>query len=539
MKTRGNTLATTLLVGTLILLLGLTAASTGIFHLNFGLRAGHGDQATNAADAAIAQAVERLLTEPGFGKTDDPSQSVEVKLTDSVGRVAFSQQQAADWGIPESHDNRGAAAAVEGWNGRSLPVDAIQVVAVGESGGVKRTVEAIYHVPGFPYALASSGPVHSSGRLVVGALDSVEEAVDGFELEDLSRADLRSNAAGLAVELDGTDTRVSGNLEAKGSIMVSDGVTVDGELRPFAGQVDLPPLEVERYFEKGGRPLLGGETLVAGVRESSEHVTRLSQLRLDEGVLLVNGDLIVDGPVVGRGAIVARGKVTLNSGVALAAANEVALIAQDTVTISGSPDGSYFQGIIYTEGDLVASDITLVGAFLANHPEEAINPGSHVTLDNVGLVSVPEAADFIVNRSHVSFSFRNNVRDNDLFPVGDQVVNFTVDFTPEQISQLHTLIFRLQSNDRDNTPRHQIKRLLLDANISGPPGMEFDEQNMDGPEEGVNPLDMVVNALVGQGFSPTGGTQTQVTAETSIFHFGLNEYLSQADRIRLRLWKAH
>ncbi|MCA9796318.1 MAG: hypothetical protein KC910_31140, partial [Candidatus Eremiobacteraeota bacterium] len=423
MKARGNTLATTLLVGTLILLLGLTAASTGIFHLNFGLRAGHGDQATNAADAAIAEAVERLLSEPSFGRTDDPSQSVEVKLTDSTGRVTFSHQRAAEWSIPESHDNRGGGAAVEGWNGRSLPVDAIQVIAVGESGGVKRTVEAIYHVPGFPYALASSGPVHSSGQLVIGSLDSAEEAADGFTFDELGRADLRSNAEGLAVELDGTNTRVSGNLEAKGSIKVSDSVTVDGEVRPFAGQVELPPLDLEGYFEEDGRPLLGGETVVAGVRESSEQVTRLSQLRLDEGVLLVNGDLVVDGPVLGRGAIVARGKVTLNSGVALAAANEVALVAQDTVTISGSPDGSYFQGIIYTEGDLVASDITLVGAFLANHPEEAIHPGSHVTLDNVGVVSVPEAADFTVNRTRTSFSFRNNVRDNDLFPVGDPVVN--------------------------------------------------------------------------------------------------------------------
>ena len=116
----GATLGTTLLVAALILLLGLTAASTGIFHLSFGTRVSRGTQAVEVADAAIALCLERLLTEEGFGEGDDPAHTVEVTLGDSVGRCTFSSAQAGALEVPRSLDNRSEEGALEGWGGRVL-----------------------------------------------------------------------------------------------------------------------------------------------------------------------------------------------------------------------------------------------------------------------------------------------------------------------------------------------------------------------------------------------------------------------------------
>jgi len=544
---RGATLATTLLVATLILLLGLTAASTGIFHLSFGTRVSRGTQAVEVADAAIALCLERLLTEEGFGEGDDPGHTVEVTLGDSIGRCTFSSAQAGALDVPRSLDNRAGESAQEGWAGRIVPPRSLQLVAVGESGGVRKTVEVVVHLPKFPYAIAASGEISSRGDLLLGSIDSPEDLVGGLASEELHPADLLSNAGGVAIDLDGDEVRISGNLESVGAIELGRAVKVEGEVLPNASGTELPDIDLEEFLSRPGRlisasELNGAVTLSGSGKWLDEKMDVRGGLTLDEGVLLVEGDLEIRGGLSGKGAIVTRGSVTIHDGAALSATDQVAVLAGGDIIVHGNDRGeergSYFQGTLYTEGSLEASDVTLVGLFLANGERTGIRDSGALKLENARVLGWENAAEVKVDRVYIEFNLSNGQGDDDFQISGGRGPNanisFTIEPTDDQLNQINTLINDRLTNRDDAINISEMVPLLVQS------GLTMDGEYLDLPENvddwGV--LNVIANRMSEADLKPKSRQGARISSEY-IFEFDLNKFLKDSDRIRIMLWELH
>jgi cytoskeletal protein CcmA (bactofilin family) len=540
MGERGATLGTTLLVAVLILILGLTAASTGIFHLHFGVRSSRAAQATEAAEATIALTLERLIKEENFGLTQEPSQSVEVTLTDSSGRLSFSPQQAADWGLPTSIFNQSENDTVEGWNARTLPPECLQLIAVGSSGGVERTVEVVARLPRFPYAIAATGQVISQGDLMVGSIERPEDLFGGLEPEKLFPADVLSNANGLAIDLDGKNILISGNLESVGTVKLGDGVRVEGEVRPNAAASDIPKINLDDYLNHPAQPLLDSDrdspTLSGSRKWVDEQLDISGGLTMDEGVLLVDGDLTIRGGVSGRGAIVARGDVTIHDGAALAGTNQVALLAGGNITVVGNDNGleqgSYFQGTLYTEGSLIARDVTLVGLFLAD---------GDLKLDNTRVFENADASNITVERSLIEFSYNNGSggADNDDFTfspnhTGTATIPFTLEPTDEQLKEMRSILTVGSGDERDVTG---LANLLFEAGLTMD-GHPVEKPPINASDDYFDVLMMLAMRMGLEDLVPT--TTSGVDEQPAyIFELDLNRFLKDSDRLKIMLWEQH
>ncbi|MCA9791545.1 MAG: hypothetical protein KC910_07105, partial [Candidatus Eremiobacteraeota bacterium] len=127
---------------------------------------------------------------------------------------------------------------------------------------------------------------------------------------------------------------------------------------------------------------LVGQTLV-GVHRGAGDLTVVGDLKLSGATLFVDGDLTVYGGVTGKGLVVVTGQVKM-SGAELSSQNQSVFLAGKDVTLSGSSQQqSSFQGLVYTEGNFSASDIRVVGAFVANGPD------SKTVLERASLVAEP------------------------------------------------------------------------------------------------------------------------------------------------------
>ncbi|MHB2019508.1 MAG: hypothetical protein ACYCW6_21375, partial [Candidatus Xenobia bacterium] len=185
---------------------------------------------------------------------------------------------------------------------------------------------------------------------------------------------------------------IKGDAESAGGIVADSSVTLGGRLRPWSNPVVIPslpftppvtPTDVADLASPATSPEL------IGFNSTSGPLVVNGDLQLDGAVLQVNGDLTVNGAVQGWGAVYVSGKTTLNGGANLRTEDLTAVLSQGDLTIAGSgQNSSYFTGVIYTEGDFHASDITLIGAFMANKQASGQVGGSAMTMSNVNAILV-------------------------------------------------------------------------------------------------------------------------------------------------------
>ncbi|MCA9775832.1 MAG: hypothetical protein KC800_03915, partial [Candidatus Eremiobacteraeota bacterium] len=206
-REKGATLLTTLTIIGLGLILALTLTSSSISQLQKSRVRSEALRATRIAESVLALATERLVIQPDFAES--ATNFLEYDAGGSSGFLSFKQEQADKWAIPVSVNNREGLQAVDGWNQMRIPARAVQLVAVGHSGGVRRTVDAIVMIPEFPYALASSGPIASEGGLLIGGFTG--DDVSELDFDELGTADLFSNATGEAVNLQG-EVEITGDV---------------------------------------------------------------------------------------------------------------------------------------------------------------------------------------------------------------------------------------------------------------------------------------------------------------------------------------
>lgn len=371
----------------------LTIGALATTHLNLSNRASNAIRARNAAESLIQETVAHLLEDPTYGKPSHAdfaaASLMRFEADGSRARLAFDATSAASENIPPSLNNAESDASIQGWD-RVVPSDSIQLVAVGECGGVERTIETIIHIPAFPYVVCTSGAFESQGPMVVGVMPEGAEA-DWVTPEELLPGHLASNSSSTnAISLRDAAV-ITGDVESVGGIQANPPVVIQGSRLENSAPVSIPDLRIQDYdteFRPGNETFTGSSssTTLAGYNRSPSNATVMGDLNLEAGVLYVAGDLRVTGNLTGRGAIFTEGSLEVLGLGSIEADQQLALVAQGNVNLQG---GGRFRGVVYTEGDFTASGVALVGAFINNS-----SSGGSVRLRDVGMVAADPKMSF-------------------------------------------------------------------------------------------------------------------------------------------------
>lgn len=406
----GIALGTVLLGMTTMLTLVFLVISTSLSHLSLVSRVSQTEHANNLAEAALADTIEKLIKSEEFGKNLTDRVPVTIPgLDDADGIVSFNP---SDFPGRYSTNNMESEGSVRGAQGRVIPGRSVHLIARGRVGQIERWVECIYYKPPFPDGLVSSGSVSASGLILSGV--SHEKGYAGGDPrkivpENKVPANLFSNAAnGLpaqeaAVTL-GPDCEVSGSVGAVGGVLIDPKAIVQGEVLPGHGLRPIPeikilqrmatlaPNSVDLSSSYGGNLTLDKDwfnNAPAGLRVNGD-------LNLNGTALTVKGPLVVGGAIRGTGVIFVNGDISISDGgSSVETTGQVAIAATGDVTLKASgPDGNYFKGLLYSDGDVHVEDITVMGTLVTSG--QGAKRGD-VKLDNVRFVRSPGGVDISVS----------------------------------------------------------------------------------------------------------------------------------------------
>lgn len=402
-RPRGTALTTVLVVATLLATLACTLAALTTSQLQLTQRSNGQRVARNLAESIVSDAIARLRENREFGGPRSPATITTSDDRENQGLLTFDPSAAASLDIAPSTYNIGVENATTGWNGSVVPADCVQLIGTGRYHGIVHRVEAVVYLPRFPYVIACSGPLVSSGGFRVAAVRDKSAApangLGDIADDNLAPGHVVTNASGLgdgdALDLQGEGNHVTGDVQACGDVRLSTDTKVDGQVRPHADAVRLPRIDGRQYSTEGKpgvvnlteRPTGSGPLLVEGYANRSGNLVLTRGLKLDSGVLYVNGNLTVTGGVSGRGAVIVMGDTTIEGGGALETDSMAALISQGPIIIRGEPGHkASFSGLMYTESSLKATNVTLVGTLITN--ARAGQTGA-ITLVDTDIIQVP------------------------------------------------------------------------------------------------------------------------------------------------------
>lgn len=391
-------LANTLVASSVLATLAFTTASLTVSQLTLNSRLGNQKIARELAESAASDCLHQLMLDPDW-KGD--SHITLATAPGGWGRASFSPSVASQWGIPPSTNHlQGKLPGSSVADGSSLPASSLQLIAVGNYRGQRIRVVQMLLIPPFKYALSSSGAIVSNGGLTVGSVDDPALLANGFGSlpDDLIKAGhLAGNQSGPdSVHLNASPTRpvvIKGDVDSAGSVQKTDDAKVLGGIKENRQPVPLPSIPVHDYDPKDRSDLVKLEDPTQAHLVVKKPVRRqgalkiTSGLEMTEGYLYVDGDLDIYGGISGKGAIFATGSIKIHGVSNFAANNQQAIVAGGDVSVEGlGRDRSTFQGVIYTEGNFRAKDITLVGALVGNKANDAQGDGSQMTLDACNLL---------------------------------------------------------------------------------------------------------------------------------------------------------
>ncbi len=314
MRNRGITLGTTLLVLALIVTLAFAVSSVMTANLQL-TRAGQNRQtALNLAESALALGTEQILAQADYG-TASGTPLTRVTLQSAPGGEGLLTFTPGE--LPRHSLNNLTNPNGESVQGRVVPPFTAYLVAEGRYNGVVERVECMLKVPALP-ALACEGQLNSSGSLLVSAVETFDEVLPLVQDPNSPHlpATLASNEASAQAIVLGTDTRVSGDVQAVGGIQLLSSATtvIDGSLLEYSQEVPLPDVTLADYdplamggayieldWEPEQNPTFNGRVRRAG------DLNIAGDLNLESSLLYVDGNLQVSGGIIGRGAVVTTG----------------------------------------------------------------------------------------------------------------------------------------------------------------------------------------------------------------------------------------
>ena len=394
--TQAFSLGNTVVVIAVASTLAFTIAAASLNHLNYSNRVSNGIQAQNIAESTMALITEKLLNDSDpklrdLGQNHEAGATFTYELNGGQGFITFNPDQAALWKMPYSTNNLGRDNPVAGYDPtRPIPRASAQLIARGRIGGVTRQVECILYIPPFPYAVATAGPFHSEGKLIIGALDEALAHGQRPSPEEILKANLASNSTDAKALVLGPDSRVSGDVRSAGGVETDKTVYIGGRIRPGEDPIEIPSEQVKKYdpdkvFDPDTgtyHPRPGLQTVassstspkISGFAKCRGNLNVTGGLELNGGVLYVEGSANIEGGIRGKGALFVESNLTLAGSTSMETDNKVAVLSGGDVAITGSgQESSLFQGMLYNEGAFKAQHITLMGVLIQNKEQAVTN----------------------------------------------------------------------------------------------------------------------------------------------------------------------
>lgn len=407
---RGVSLMTALLLITIVMVVAATMAGVFTMNMNITQRVSNGSIALSEAEAGIAEVLYQITREEnieGDKNAENPKinwgingETIRATITPGMNEdeafhlVTFDPSS----NFPHSTNNTYLDRDI-GSMGRTIPDGMIHIVSTGYCKGQYRTVECLVEKPPFPFGLATSGPLVSLDPIKVKGVSSLA-SFDPDEEGDRPGHLLCNSPEGIKIgTADGQTTEISGFVKSSGAVVIEQPASVRGGIRSFADDSTIVDIDI-KDFDIQGQP--GVVTLLDSQYDQAQemdvmyhysggHLQYMREVQLKQAMLYVEGDLTIHGPVYGEGLIVVDGNATFKSGTALAGTNKMAILASGDITIEGN--NNYFMGLVYCEGNLDASNITIVGNTVVNSADAS---KGKATLENVTVVSNEETGDMTI-----------------------------------------------------------------------------------------------------------------------------------------------
>ena len=414
-EVRGVSLMSALLLITIVMMVAATMAGVFTVNINITNRVANSSVALSEAEAGLSEVLylitrtENVDGEENEGEANASSPKVTyglagetIRATTTPGMtpeeayhvVTFNTQSDFPYSTNNTNLDRDT-----GYNGRIVPDGMLHIISTGFCKGQYRTVECVVEKPPFPFGLASSGPIVSRDPLKVKGTSSLANFRNGEE--DRPGHIVCNSPEGITIgSADGLQTEISGFVKSSGPASIAQPAVVRGGVRTFADKTTLADIKISDFNlegEAGVVTLLDSsydkpQDLDVMYSYSGGHLQYHDSITLNQAMLWIDGDLTVHGSVKGEGLIVVTGDATFKSGSDLSGTNKMAVLAGGDVTIDGQ--SNYFAGLVYTEGNLKARNITIVGNAVINSPDP--NKGV-VDLENVTMVSNEETGDMTIH----------------------------------------------------------------------------------------------------------------------------------------------
>ena len=238
--------------------------------------------------------------------------------------------------------------------------------------------------------MATAGPFHSEGKLIIGALDEALAPGQKPAADEILKANLASNSNDVRALVLGPDSRVSGDVRSVGGVETDKTVYIGGRIRPGEDPIKIPSEQVKKYdpdkvFDPDSgtyHPRPGLQTVpasssspkISGFAKCRGNLNVTGGLELNGGVLYVQGSAHIEGGIRGKGALFVENNLTLAGTTKMETDNKVAVLSGGDVSITGSgQESSLFQGMLYNEGKFTAQHITLMGVLIQNKEQAVTN----------------------------------------------------------------------------------------------------------------------------------------------------------------------
>lgn len=361
---RGTILGNVLLLLTIALTLVLTSASVGIFNLRFTNALANRDHARNLAEAAIFQAVALINANPDYGKAKETLPAITLSGLDQRNSGVLTFDPDSPLKCRHSTNNLNANAPASG-DGQMVPEDGVHLVGLGVCGEARCQMEMLYYQPPFAKAIASSGNVSLDTVELAGMNPNTPFNKDTYE-DFLGDTSLFSNNGSLnALRLEGL-CDIRGSVGAVGRVTLGPNAMVAGEVRPGQPPEQVPILDVASIVtDIAALPSLQAPTSPVSSFAYLASSGTYGELRLNGGVLAVRGNLTVNGPISGYGSVIVDGDVQILGGSALGSDFAAVAASGDIRLEATGSTSNFFQGLLYSRGDISAKRITVIGSIVA------------------------------------------------------------------------------------------------------------------------------------------------------------------------------
>lgn len=389
-----------------LLMLSLTTSTQ---HLQLSSKWERKARARDAAESML-YAATALLSKDNTWAGGQMRLEPSVLGQDCRAFLTFDAGAAATEGCKVSTNNLLSDSSLAG-DGVVVPRRSCHLVAVGRCFSEAVQLETFFVQPPFPTGCASKGAITLRAVRIWGQPPDKPAKIP-LTPQDSVPAHVYSNQSGADALRLRPGCEIYGNAAAVGLVNVDPSSLVSGEVRNNCPPFTVPHYDLAGIYSKieqyvGEVPYVPGEP-VQNYCVLDGPLNVAGDLELDGGALAVKGDLTVGGKLKGRGFVLVTGSVTAKAGADFEGDRRLAVLAGGDLNLSGQGKNYNFNGMLYSQGNIKANDLTVLGAVVCDG-----KTGSEtVTLEQVDVVQTTVSVEGGVGFP-ITFNMKNALLNED------------------------------------------------------------------------------------------------------------------------------